>query len=112
MATKDPKLERLLASARDYASRGMVNFTLMRLNEARDHAITTELEISEVMLVNIEQNAYRSGVNTVLEQARDAASREMTDLVITQLGVAREYAAKVDLDITYRIKEIEALIHK
>lgn len=48
----------------------------------------------------------------ILDYARDDASRGMVDPALRKLKEAREYAAKVGLDIFARVQEIEAGLKK
>ena len=105
-------VETVLEYARDDASRGIVIGALRMLNQARDYAAKVGVEIPEAALQEVEQTAYRNGVETALGYARDDAGRGMVSSALRTLDQARAYAAKISLDITDRVQKIEVTLKK
>jgi tetratricopeptide (TPR) repeat protein len=112
MQVKDQKLEQILGYARSWANDGMVAVALGELKEAQEYAAKVGIEIPEATLKEIEETAYRSGVEAALGYARSWANDGMVAVALGELKEAQEYAAKVGIDISDRVREIEAGLKK
>ncbi|MEM5797491.1 MAG: hypothetical protein QXD72_02445 [Candidatus Aenigmatarchaeota archaeon] len=92
-------LERILTYAREYASRGDVSVVEFYLEEARELASESGYEIPKATLLDIEQTAYRNGIEARLADAREHALRGDVGTVEFYLRRARMLASKLGYEI-------------
>ncbi len=106
--TLDEKVEEGLAMARTYANRGKVSLMDIALDFAREDAEKAGYDITD-QIKEIEDIGYKKAIHNALGGARIHAERGERPSMYTALDSAKDCAAKVGLDISREIKEIEEL---
>lgn len=111
------KLEGRLELARTHAAKGNVDLALGYLREAKGYASEISTEVPTETVTEIEETAYRIGIEIKLESARhylrqERMGVEVKDFASIALREAERYATKLCLDITSEVQQIEAQLYK
>ena len=117
MQIKNRDLELKLNLARNSAKEGLVKTTLIYLDEAKRYANKIGMEIPKKIVFEIENTALRKGIESALSFAELKANegsinKERIFEILNYLSEAKEYAARIGVDISDRVRKIEEMLKK
>jgi len=106
------ELRDLLEMSMSHVYDGMFYHAFSYFNEAREHAAKFGIYIPQSSFEKIEQIGRKSGIEAKLDYARYCADIRFFNSALEQLNMAKARAAGINLDISEKVKEIEAVLNQ